>query len=49
MAAIRNAVYFLNQNLKNEIVKEKLDLIDQQLSESDEVIKRLLDLTKGKI
>ena len=49
MAAIRNAVYFLNQNFpENEIVKEKLDLIDQQLSESDEVIKRLLDLTKGK-
>ena len=49
MAAILKINYFLNQNFpENEIVKEKLDLIDQQLSESDEVIKRLLDLTKGK-
>ena len=49
MTAIRNAVYFLNQNFPDdEAVRQKLELIDQQLSESDEVIKRLLDLTKGK-
>ena len=49
MTAIKNAVYFLKQNPSNDYKTVKnLVLIDQLLTESDEVIKRLLDLTKGK-
>lgn len=49
MAAIRNSVYFLRKSLSSTDKSiEHLDLIDQQLSESDLVIKRLLDITKGK-
>jgi C4-dicarboxylate-specific signal transduction histidine kinase len=49
MAAIRNSVYFLRKNLHAEgKTKEHLDIIDQQLSASDQVIERLLDITKGK-
>ena len=49
MAAIRNSVYFLRNNpLDLDKSTQHLDIIDQQLSESDKVIKKLLELTKGK-
>ena len=47
MAAIRNSVYFLR--LKNEDdpkVTHHLEVIDRELSRSDEVIERLLQMTK---
>ena len=49
MAAIRNSVYFLR--LKNEDdpkVTHHLEVIDRELSRSDEVIERLLQMTKEK-
>ena len=51
MAAIRNSVYFLQNNLdSNEKIKEHLTIIDQELSSSNQVISRLLEMTKeGKI
>ena len=49
MAAIRNSVYFLRSSpIDTEKSLKHLDIIDQQLSESDEVIQRLLESTKGK-
>ena len=49
MAAIRNSVYFLRSNMSGlGKSSEHLDIIDQQLSESDEVIQRLLEVTKEK-
>ncbi len=49
MAAIRNAVYFLRKHFTiDSKAIQQLDLIDSQLSQSDEVIERLLELTKGK-
>jgi len=49
MAAIRNSVYFLRSSMSSsEKSSEHLDIIDQQLSESDEVIQRLLEVTKEK-
>lgn len=49
MAAIRNSVYFLRKSLSSsEKSKEHLDIIDQQLSETDQVIEGLLNITKGK-
>ena len=49
MAAIRNSVYFLRKSL-GETGKsaEHLEIIDQQLTESDEVIGKLLEITKEK-
>ena len=49
MAAIRSSVYFLRKKAtKDEKFIHHLDLIDSELSQSDEVIERLLELTKGK-
>jgi nitrogen fixation/metabolism regulation signal transduction histidine kinase len=49
MAAIRNSVYFLRNNLSTpDKSLEHLEIIDQQLSASDEVIEHLLNITKGK-
>ena len=49
MAAIRNSVYFLRKSIVgSDKSAEHLDLIDHQLSESDEVIRRLLEVTKEK-
>lgn len=51
MAAIRNSVYFLQNNSdSSEKIKEHLTIIDQELSSSNQVISRLLEMTKeGKI
>ena len=49
MAAIRNSVYFLRNNLSAvDKSLEHLEIIDQQLSASDDVIEHLLNITKGK-
>ena len=49
MAAIRNSVYFLRKSLEtNEKSKKHLEIIDQQLTDSDQVIGRLLEITKEK-
>ena len=49
MAAIRNSVYFLSKSLEtNEKSKKHLEIIDQQLNDSDQVIGRLLEITKEK-
>jgi signal transduction histidine kinase len=49
MAAIRSSVYFLRKRvLEDKKFIHHLDLIDSELSQSDEVIERLLELTKGK-
>ena len=49
MAAMRNSVYFLRKrSSKDEKIQQHLDLIDNELSQSDEVIVRLLELTKGR-
>ena len=48
MAAIRNSTYFLKLKLENDDkLIEHLDLIDREISRSDEVIQRLLEITKG--
>ena len=48
MAAIRNSTYFLRiKNKKDEKSTHHLEIIDRELSRSDEVIQRLLQLTKG--
>lgn len=48
MAAIRNSTYFLKLKLeKDEKLFEHLDIIDREISRSDEVIQRLLEITKG--
>jgi signal transduction histidine kinase len=48
MAAIRNSTYFLRHNNKNDDKSTRhLVIIDKELSRSDEVIQRLLQLTKG--
>lgn len=47
MAAIRNSVYFLKNNLNSsEKIKEHLAIIDEELTSSNEVISRLLEMTK---
>ncbi|MBL6827437.1 MAG: hypothetical protein ISQ76_03140 [Opitutales bacterium] len=47
MAAIRNSVYFLQNNLNSsEKIKEHLAIIDEELTSSNEVISRLLEMTK---
>jgi len=49
MAAMRNSVYFLRKrpNADKKMIHH-LELIDNELNQSDEVIQRLLELTKGK-
>ena len=47
MAAIRNSVYFLRlKNEKDPKINHHLEVIDRELSRSDEVIERLLQMTK---
>ena len=48
MAAIRNSTYFLRLKLeKNQKVSKHLEIIDKEITRSDEVIQRLLQITKG--
>ena len=48
MAAIRNSTYFLRlKNKGDDKSSHHLEIIDRELSRSDEVIQRLLQLTKG--
>lgn len=48
MAAIRNSTYFLRLKNKNDDKSSHhLEIIDRELSRSDQVIQRLLQLTKG--
>ena len=48
MSAIRNATYFLRLKLdKNDKLLEHLEIIDREISRSDEVIQRLLEITQG--
>ena len=49
MTAIRNSVYFLRKHfITDSKALHHLEVIDRELSQSDEVIERLLELTKGK-
>ena len=49
MTAIRNSVYFLRKHFITDTkALHHLEVIDGELSQSDEVIQRLLELTKGK-
>ena len=49
MAAIRNSVYFLRRRSSMDDKNlQHLNLIDSELSQSDQVIERFLELTKGK-
>ena len=49
MAAIRNSVYFLGlQNFEDEKIKHHLEVIDRELTLGDEVIQRLLEMTRVK-
>ena len=50
MTAIRNAVFFLrsySKSIEDSKALHHLDVIDNELTQSDEVIQRLLELTKG--
>ena len=48
LAAIRNSTYLLRLKLKkNDILMDHLKIIDNEISRSDEVIERLLEITKG--
>ena len=48
MTAMRNSVYFLRSRSQNDPKTiQHLDLIDGELSQGDEVIERLLEITKG--
>jgi C4-dicarboxylate-specific signal transduction histidine kinase len=48
MAAIRNSAYYLRLKLdKDRKLLEHLELIDKEISRSDDVIKGLLEITKG--
>ena len=48
LAAIRNSTYLLRLKLKkNDELMEHLKIIDHEISRSDEVIERLLEITKG--
>ena len=50
MAAIRNSVYFLRlKNEKDPKINHHLEVIDRELSRSDEVIERLLQMTKEEL
>jgi signal transduction histidine kinase len=47
MAAIRNSTYFLRLKLTEKKLTEHLEIIDREISRSDQVIQRLLEITKG--
>ena len=48
MAAIRNSTYFLRLKNKGDAKTSRhLEVIDRELSRSDDVIQRLLEITKG--
>ena len=48
MAAIRNSTYFLRlKNKGDDKTSHHLEVIDRELSRSDDVIQRLLEITKG--
>ena len=48
MGAIRNSIYFLRKfHANSEKSIKHLDLIDQELSSTDEVIQKLLNISKG--
>ena len=48
MTAIRNSTYFLRLKLeKNQKLSKHLEIIDKEITRSDEVIQRLLQITKG--
>jgi signal transduction histidine kinase len=48
LAAIRNSTYLLRLKLnENDKLMEHLKIIDHEISRSDEVIERLLEITKG--
>ena len=48
LAAIRNSTYLLRLKLKkNDKLMDHLKIIDHEISRSDEVIERLLEITKG--
>ena len=50
MAAIRNSVYFLGlQNFEDEKIKHHLEVFDRELTLGDEVIQRLLEMTRSEI
>ena len=49
MAAIRNSVYFLRKSVgKSDKSGEHLEIIDDQLTQSDEVIRKLLEIAVEK-
>ena len=49
MAAIRNSVYFLRKSVgKSDKSAEHLEIIDDQLTQSDEVIRKLLEIAVEK-
>ena len=47
LAAIRNSTYYLNLKIKDKILSKHLEIIDKEISRSDDVIRRLLEITKG--
>jgi signal transduction histidine kinase len=47
MAAIKNSTYYLKLKLKEDNLIEHLEIIDKEITRSDEVIRRLLEITKG--
>lgn len=47
MAAIKNSTYYLKLKLKDDKLNEHLEIIDKEITRSDEVIRRLLEITKG--
>ena len=50
MAAIRNSVYFLRKSIgESDKSAEHLEIIDEQLTQSDEVIRKLLEITKERV
>ena len=46
MAAIKNSTYYLKLKLRIKL-NEHLEIIDKEITRSDEVIRRLLEITKG--
>jgi signal transduction histidine kinase len=47
LAAIRNSTYYLNLKVKDNKLTKHLKIIDKEISRSDDVIRRLLEITKG--
>jgi len=47
MAAIKNSAYYLKLKLMDNNLNEHLEIIDKEITRSDEVIRRLLEITKG--